>query len=285
MRRIALAALLLSLAAVPPAAAITYGEPDGDAHPYVGMLLGYDSRPEDPGWFSCTGTLLGRRVVLTAGHCTAGVGSGDMWVSFDERPSLEGFPRTADFSDEEALVAARRAFMDAHPAFTSGTSTPHTSYSDFAEFPLTFDVGVVVLDADAPVDTFGELAPLGTVETLVAAARNPNDALVETVGYGIQAIQPSPMSEDWRYRSTSRIVQLKSDVSRAFNLHTLNNPSAVGGVGGSCSGDSGGPVLVPGSNQIVAVVSWGNSGTCHGADYSWRVDTSVSQDFVLPYLD
>jgi len=32
------------------------------------------------------------------------------------------------------------------------------------------------------------------------------------------------------------------------------------------------------------VVSWGNSLTCHGADYSWRVDTQDSYDFVNQFL-
>ncbi|HET7734482.1 MAG TPA: trypsin-like serine protease [Nocardioidaceae bacterium] len=281
MKRICLAVAALLLCSFPPAAAITYGEPDGETHPYVGMLIGYDSA--DPGWFSCTGTLLSSSVVLTAGHCTAGVGD-DMWVTFQERPSREGWPVAADYPDQASLDAARRSYLDAHPDFTSGSAYPHPTYANFSEFPLTYDVGVVLLDAAVPVDSFGELAPLGTVEALVAGAATPNDAIVETVGYGIQAVQPHPLNEDWRYRSTSRIVELKSDVARAFNLHTLNNPSPIGGRGGSCRGDSGGPVLVPGTNLVVAVVSWGPSGTCHGADYSWRVDTAVSQDFVLPFV-
>jgi len=32
------------------------------------------------------------------------------------------------------------------------------------------------------------------------------------------------------------------------------------------------------------VVSYGFSGTCHGADYSWRVDTADSYAFVQPFL-
>jgi hypothetical protein len=31
-------------------------------------------------------------------------------------------------------------------------------------------------------------------------------------------------------------------------------------------------------------VSFGNSGTCHGADYSWRVDTVNSYDFINGFL-
>ena len=39
------------------------------------------------------------------------------------------------------------------------------------------------------------------------------------------------------------------------------------------------------ANQVVAVVSYGFSATCHGADYSWRVDTAPARLFVSQFLD
>jgi secreted trypsin-like serine protease len=107
---------------------------------------------------------------------------------------------------------------------------------------------------------------------------------VETVGYGIQSVQPRPQDIETRYKSTSRIVEITGNASKDGNLHTLNNPSAIGGVGGSCFGDSGGPVFVNNTNLVIAVVSYGFSATCHGADYSWRVDTQPSYDFIQPFL-
>jgi secreted trypsin-like serine protease len=129
-------------------------------------------------------------------------------------------------------------------------------------------------------------APLGTAEELAGATgRDRNNALVENVGYGVPSIQPQPMDETTRYKSTSRIVEVNGNIAQGGNLHTLNNPSPVGGRGGTCFGDSGGPVLVNNTNQIIAVVSFGFSPTCHGADYSWRVDTQDSYDFILPFLN
>jgi secreted trypsin-like serine protease len=55
-----------------------------------------------------------------------------------------------------------------------------------------------------------------------------------------------------------------------FNLKTTANPSQ--GKGGSCNGDSGGPVLVEGTNIIAAVVSFGMNPQCKGQDYSYRLD-------------
>jgi hypothetical protein len=293
-------AMALMFGVASPAAAITYGELDEGAHPYVGFMVFFD--PAESGWFTCSGTLLDADTFLTAGHCAYGIGtegemvldadeevvtSGgtDVWVTFDDTDVLAGWPARADYPTAETLYLARSAWLDANPDYTSGTAFPHPDYDGFANFPVTYDVGVVELDQAAPVTTFGLLAPLGTAEALVAGAENPNDALVENVGYGTQSIRPKPLSVDTRYKSTSRIVEIEGKIARAGNLHTLNNPSPIGGQGGTCSGDSGGPVLINDTNEVIAVVSFGFSGTCHGADYSWRVDTQDSYDFVLPFLE
>jgi len=293
MAVIGVAVLILATAA--PVGAITYGEPDAGEHPYVGLMIFFD--PSEPGWFSCSGTLLNATVFLTAGHCTFNIGTdgeaegssggNDVWVTVAPEDVLEGFPLRADHPDDPTLYAARSTWLNANPDYIKGTAFPSPLYDEFAAFPANHDVGVVVLaGAGIALGSYGELAPLGSVETLIAASSpGRNDALVETVGYGIQAIQPRPMNVDTRFKSTSRIVQNKSNWVDGGNLHTLNNPSKVGGVGGSCFGDSGGPVFVNNTNDILAVVSFGPSATCHGADYSWRVDIGESQEFVLPFLD
>ena len=292
--RIALLAVVAGLlASAAPASAITYGEPDNGEHPYVGFMIFFD--PVEPGWFSCSGTLLSETVFLTAGHCTFDIGNdgqhvdssggNDVWVTFDDTEVLKGWPARADFPTEEALYAARSAWLNGNPGYTKATAFPSPDYDNFADFPNNHDVGVVVLDEDAPVVTFGVLAPVGTLNDLAKVPQDRNNALIETVGYGIQSVHPHPMDVETRYKSTSRIASLTGRASKDGNVHTLNNPSSVGGRGGSCFGDSGGPVLVNNTNQVAAVVSYGFSLTCHGADYSWRVDTQPSQDFILQFLD
>ena len=286
-------AVIVMIGVGSPGGAITYGEPDGGEHPYVGFMIAFV--PSAPGWFGCSGTLLDEDTFLTAAHCTFDVGtegadagpSGgtDVWVTFEPEDVLAGWPARADYPTEEALYAARSAWLDANPDFTSGTAIPDPRYDDFASFPATHDVGVVELDEARPMGTYGELAPIGAAEDLAGeTGQGRNDALVETVGYGVQSVQPHPMEVDTRYKSTSRIVEVNGNQSRGGNLHTLNNPSEVGGRGGSCFGDSGGPVFVNDTNVVLAVVSFGNSSTCHGADYSWRVDTTDSYEFILPFL-
>ena len=292
MKRLRLAvlgvlAMLLTTAA--PVSAITYGEPDNGEHPYVGFLIFYDAVEES--WFSCSGTLLSPTVVLTAGHCVYDIGVGgedeghsggtDIWVTFDETEALEGWPAR----NPENPYPERAAWLELADKYTRGTAYPSPDYDNFSAFPTNYDVGIVVLDDPVVMQQYGELAPLGTADELARQARNRNVSLIESVGYGIQSIQPKPMDIESRYKSTSRIVQVNGKAAQSGNLHTLNNPSPIGGRGGTCSGDSGGPLFVNNTNDIVAVVSYGFSGTCHGADYSWRVDTESSYDFILPFLD
>jgi hypothetical protein len=290
----AVAALAAVAATSSSASAITYGEPDDGEHPYVGFIIYFV--PSAPGWFSCSGTMLDADTFLTAGHCVFGIGTDgadggssggtDVWVTVAEEDVLDGFPPRTPGISEQVLYGQRSEWLDANSSYTKGTAYPHPDYDDFAEFPVTFDVGVVELDEGLELDSYGALAPLGAVEGLAGSTgQGRNAPLVETVGYGIQSVQPHPQDIASRYKSTSRIVEVNGNQSTAGNLHTSNNPSQQGGRGGSCFGDSGGPVFANNTNQVLAVVSYGPSKTCHGADYSWRVDTQSSRDFVLTYLD
>ena len=83
------ARLLLTTAA--PASAITYGQPDNGEHPYVGFMIFFD--PTEPGWFSCSGTLLNSTVFLTAGHCTFDIGNDGEHVGHERRQRRVGHVR------------------------------------------------------------------------------------------------------------------------------------------------------------------------------------------------
>ena len=297
VRTVLLAALVAVLAGASPAGAITYGEPDAGEHPYVGFVIFF--RPSAQGWSGCSGTLMDADTFLTAGHCAFGIGidgaypegyegSGgtDVWATFDggeDGGVLTGWPSRADIPDVASLYAARRAWLeDPANGFTSGTAIPHENYG--VSFPERFDVGVVQLDTDVAMTNYGELAPVGTVESMLAASPNRNSALVETVGYGVQALQPELKAVNARHKSTSRIVENNSYEATGGNLHTSNNPSPQGGQGGFCYGDSGGPMLVNNTDDVIAVNSYVHSPTCHGAGYGWRVDTEAGHQFLDRFL-
>ena len=261
-----LATLVLLLGTAGIAAAVTNGQPDGDNHPYVGLLVFDAIDPETgdpvPAW-RCSGALIAPNVVLTAGHCTDGAVAARVWFDEDVQSNTE-YP-----------------FSGA----TSYDGTPYTN-PDFCigcgnglpGFALR-DVGIVVLSEPVPVDVVGEYAELpdaGLVDTL------PNKTAVDFVGYGVQEQaripgnllpQPPPF-----YRWTGPRVRLYAPtelVSGRF-VHSdefvrlAMNPG--GGSGGTCFGDSGGPDLLGGTNIVLAVNSYVTNVNCAGVGYSSRVD-------------
>ena len=62
-------------------------------------------------------------------------------------------------SDDEAF----KAYPDDN--VIRGTAHPHPEYDDYAEFPNTLDIGVVVLDEPVYLNAYGELPELYLLET------------------------------------------------------------------------------------------------------------------------
>ena len=78
---------------------------------------------------------------------------------------------------------------------------------------------------------------------------------------------------------TVSLVNLRSALAGGWNLHVSSNPGqGQGGSGGTCFGDSGGPIIHDG--YIVAVISFGLNWNCAGAGFGYRVDTQYAHDFI-----
>jgi hypothetical protein len=288
-----IAVLALVLFAAAPIGAITYGEPDEGDHPYVGWIIFYDGFVE--GWFSCSGTLLDETVFLTAGHCLYDIGTdggyidhsggNDVWASFDEQLELTGFPPRDAYPDPDDLYDARSAWLEADDDFIRGVATPHPDYNNFASFPDTHDVGIVELDDSPGIAGVGVLADLGILDEMADQGKDHNKVILEPVGYGIQEITPVFTDLDARFKATSRIVNLRNALTDGYNVQTSNNPSPVLGKGGTCFGDSGGPVFLNDTNEIVGITSFGMNGNCKGEDWAYRADIEDTQNFVAGFLD
>ena len=263
-----------------PAFAITWGQPDGDAHSNVVAIL--FQRPD--GLYSCTGTLLSPTVVLTAGHCTEGAGQTNIatWVRNDP--------------DIDAAIAAElpgktvAEWLAAE--WVAGTAIPHPLYDDYAQFPNTYDVGVIVLSQPIYVDEYGVLPTLGQFDFL-RNARGPvskRSALI--VGYGLQGRIPAHAGDDWvRYQGVSSVIGVGTSANGGTqNFVFTNNPGQGAGPGGTCSGDSGGPAFwidpkTGETNIVMAVNSYSITPKCNGNDYQIRTDIPEVLDFVNQYLD
>jgi V8-like Glu-specific endopeptidase len=74
-----LTVVMLWQLSVESAHAIVNGVPDGNTHPYVGMMVFKDTNGD---LWRCSGFLISPTVFLTAGHCT--IDTVEAWISFDE---------------------------------------------------------------------------------------------------------------------------------------------------------------------------------------------------------
>jgi hypothetical protein len=278
----AVAALGLAVVAT-PATAITWGEPDGDDHPNVVALLFVQN---GVGYFSCSGTLLTPYVVLTAGHCTEGGGE------------VNSVTYVRNDADIDAAIASElpgypgvTASLDA--TWVAGQAVPHPEYNDYAEFPNTFDIGLVLLEQPIYVAEYGAMPSGGQFDYLRKARGKISKRQARIVGYGLQGRIPAFAGDDFvRYAATSAVTGLAvSNTIGEQNFKFTNNPGKGSGSGGTCSGDSGGPAFyidpVTGAetNTVMAVNSYGIAPQCNGNDYQFRTDIDDAQDFVLPYLN
>jgi len=265
-------AALLAIAV--PVAAITYGEPDDGEHPYVGLIAFYDAQEEFI--WRCSGSLLSPQLVLTAGHCTA--------------PDGDTVPVLARVYFDEEIIYDPDIDDYTNTWFYDGTPVPNPLWSGLS-IPETHDIGVVVLNQPVEgIDEFGQLPTLGVMDE-VGSKSDKRQVILTSVGYGQNLPHPDAISFRTRYQAQSFLINLNNPTTAGWNIMASNNPGQWVGsedytTGGTCFGDSGGPVFLggPDSDLIVGITSFGNSG-CAGADYSYRVDIQDSLDFLSAFID
>ena len=159
-----------------------------------------------------------------------------------------------------------------------GQAHPYPLYDDYREFPNTYDVDVVVLDEpyNLPAGQYGQLPALGLLDTL-ARGQVWRDRVFTAVGYGLHGyVPPYYRAERTRYQSQVSLIEVKIALTGdGQGAKLTGNPGKGNGSGGTCFGDSGGPVFRGVSNVVGAVVSWGIT-PCIGVDYQFRMDTRGS---------
>jgi len=271
---------LVALGMQTPAMASTGGTADGNLHPNVGLILAYN---EDGNRYRCTATLIEADLLLTAAHCTDGV-VGMMLVTFDSEivtsstpPAVSPFP-SADPADGYTTAQLQAA------GFDSGEAHVHPAYSDFTDVDNWNDIGVVTLDAPITDIAPATIAGLGTLDQIKTSKLSKT--LFTAVGFGTEVRKPESgpqKPQPMTYPLIRRYVEMPGQKLTPQILQTNGNPNDNRGTGGTCFGDSGGPVILGG--EIVAVTSYGYTDNCRYLGGYQRVDISVTQDWISTLFD
>ena len=262
--------MVLLAVAVSSAGAVTDGELDGNAHPYVVLLLmEVNGAPA----FRCSGTLLSATVLLTAGHCTN---------------NFPGSPYTGmrvfTESDVQAGIGTTNNYPFAGPNSVEAVSWAAHPLYETAPF-FVHDVGVVILEEPGVVlDEYGTLPTVNQFDAF-KTKRGLQDVSFTSVGYGLQASFPDAAS--WkdqasrtRYVAYPRLIQINvPGFTGDFSMLLSNNANT----GGTCFGDSGGPNFLGDSTVVAGITSFGVNGNCAGTGGVFRTDRQNVLDFIHTY--
>jgi hypothetical protein len=288
MRKLLLlvAACLAALSLLPGSArAITGDFVQDNEHPFVGLAVFYDANGEFI--WRCSGSLLTPTVFLTAGHCADTVsGAVTARVYFQQDAGANFDPVT----EVDPVTGYPETCAPGTLGITCATSDQlyNFDFSGSLQLPNTHDAGLVVLRQAIMLDEYGALAEAGSLDHL-ATARGLQDLTFTVSGYGLtykQQPQNGKPNVSFRVRlmALAHLVNLNSALNGGFNLQTNGNGR---GQGGTCNGDSGGPVFYGGfeSNTIVGITSFGLNTLCRGTDFAFRTDQQAVIDWILATVE
>jgi hypothetical protein len=270
---LALSTAVMGLLA-PAARAITDGTLDGNAHPNVALIAFY----QPDGRFRCSATLVSPTVLVTAAHCTSG-DRGKVVVNLD--PVAPALPRAADdIGDGQSATG----YTSAPAGWLAGTPHAHPLWAGKLQLNNLHDVGVVVLDAPYTAAAPATLPQRNYLGGLASGNGGLNKQTFLLVGYGVFFTQsdagpqkPLAVSDRTRRFTTAVGQNLSSQV-----LKLAENASDSRAEGGSCFGDSGGPVFHNG--LLVGDTSFGASQFCRSAGGYYRLDTDDARSFLDDYV-
>ncbi len=203
--------------------------------------------------FTCSGTYIGSRAILTAGHCLDDNHASNYLVGFG--------------ADKSSATRIPVALVMRHPQYDANK--------------LINDVGLIRLAADAPAD----VAPIPPLPARLALGQADVNAAVDFIGFG-----DTEGGFGGSYGTKLHVVDnldvicdtpagcpFKGETVSPWTVCYDQQP------GGPCSGDSGGPATLTreGQEYVVGITSYGDQG-CAVFGCSTKVDHFA--DFIDAFL-
>ncbi|KAH8380265.1 hypothetical protein KR009_009747 [Drosophila setifemur] len=212
--------------------------------PYQVMLIGKQLWRKR---ILCGGTLLDRRWILTAGHCTMGVTHFDVYL---------GTKSVEDTEQRGGLVLRSNKFI-VHERFN-----PVTAANDIALVKLPMDIGFTSRIQPASLPT---------------RFRHDQFAGMSVVASGWGAMVEMTNSDEMQY--TELKVISNAECAQEYDVVTSGVVCAKGLKDETvCTGDSGGPLVLKDTQVVVGITSFGPADGC---------ETNIPGGFtrVTHYLD
>jgi len=261
-----LTVILLTVFFLRPASAIVWGELDVKRHPNVGAIV-YRMEAGGELYPGASGTLIDKKVFLTAGHVTNWF---EYLISQDE---LEIENIYICFDSTDTLIPTAN-LLPVESIIT------HPNLRFYKE--NWYDVGLIILKNEVNDDITPAQLPDPELLDQLKAERElksgPKGTRFVCVGYGSFMEFPPPRvvweNKD-RYMAESGYLGLK----KSWLIMSQNHPSGYEGTG---YGDSGGPIFWrdgDGNEILVAVTSKGDPNLV-ATNIAYRVDTPEILGFI-----
>jgi hypothetical protein len=189
LRNILISACALAALTASPAAAITGGQPDGNAHPYVAFIG--DPNPPRP---FCSGVVIDSTTVVTGAHCFATPGQ-----------------FVLVFPDGPRASAPLPGFWYPNPAFCGACDPGLVGFA-------THDVAVVKLIVPLQLSRYAQLPAPGATTAL------RNQTPVTYVGYGAQRfVDGEPVTDFIRTQAVGELGTAGKKLADEFLKVKLNH--------------------------------------------------------------
>lgn len=255
----------------PRVSAITYGFVDTtNAYSNTGVFL-VKSPTTGEIFPICSGTLIAPDVFLTASHCT---------VFYTQDLAPLGYTAYVSFDKSVPFGSLTTNKTKLIPVLEVVTNPNYNqSQSDSG------DIAVLLVSArDTRGITPATLPTAGLLDEL--ADQNGLHGTVFTAsGYGLQnRVVGGGVPFFQNANPIPRMFSFSTfDALNNYYLRLSQNPAT--GNGGTCFGDSGGPIFlnVDGTQTLVAITITGDS-VCRATNVTYRLDTDSAREFLAPYV-